>query len=96
MDTGGASAGSLVRSGLQDASATRRRHPAMPAWSAPTEQATLVVTALPNPAEMPTVLEYLSGMVLVMDFDSADAIKGMFESDEYAALIDAGTAGSRR
>ena len=28
-----------------------------------------------------------SGMVLVMDFDSADAITGMFESDEYSALI---------
>ena len=28
-----------------------------------------------------------SGMVLVMDFDSADAIKSMFESDEYAALV---------
>lgn len=28
-----------------------------------------------------------SGMVLVMDFDSAQAIKGMFESDEYAALV---------
>ena len=28
-----------------------------------------------------------SGMVLVMDFDSADAIRGMFESEEYAALV---------
>ena len=28
-----------------------------------------------------------SGMVLVMDFDSADAISGMFESDDYAALV---------
>jgi uncharacterized protein (DUF1330 family) len=27
-----------------------------------------------------------SGMVLVMDFDSADAITKMFESDDYAAL----------
>ena len=27
------------------------------------------------------------GMVLVMDFDSADAISGMFESEDYAALI---------
>ena len=27
------------------------------------------------------------GMVLVMDFDSAEAISAMFESDEYAALI---------
>jgi uncharacterized protein (DUF1330 family) len=26
-------------------------------------------------------------MVLVMDFDSADAISGMFESKEYAALV---------
>jgi uncharacterized protein (DUF1330 family) len=28
-----------------------------------------------------------SGMVLVMDFDSADAISGMFESEDYAALV---------
>ncbi len=28
-----------------------------------------------------------SGMVLVMDFDSAKAIVALFESDEYAALI---------
>ena len=28
-----------------------------------------------------------SGMVLVMDFDSAAAVTTMFESDEYAALI---------
>ena len=28
-----------------------------------------------------------SGMVLVMDFDSADAITGMFESAGYAALV---------
>ena len=28
-----------------------------------------------------------SGMVLVMDFDSAEAVTAMFESDEYAALI---------
>ena len=76
---------------------------------------TLVVTAVPNPNEMPSVQEYLhgvlpllmgaggkpvkrlkvdhvingnpSGMVLVMDFDSADAISGMFESDDYAALV---------
>jgi uncharacterized protein (DUF1330 family) len=27
------------------------------------------------------------GMVLVMDFDSADAITSMFESDDYAALV---------
>ena len=30
-----------------------------------------------------------SGMVLVMDFDSADAISGLFESDGYAALLPA-------
>ncbi len=28
-------------------------------------------------------------MVLVMDFDSADAISSMFESDEYQALVQA-------
>ena len=28
-----------------------------------------------------------SGMVLVVDFDSADAITTLFESDEYTALI---------
>jgi uncharacterized protein (DUF1330 family) len=28
-----------------------------------------------------------SGMALVMDFDSAEAVTKMFESDEYAALI---------
>ena len=28
-----------------------------------------------------------SGMVLVMDFDSADAITSLFESDDYAALV---------
>ena len=28
-----------------------------------------------------------SGMVLVMDFDSGEAITAFFESDEYAALI---------
>ncbi len=76
---------------------------------------TLVVTAAPNPDEMSSVQEYLtgvmplligaggkpvkrlkvddvvhgepSGMVLVMDFDSADAITDMFKSDGYAALI---------
>jgi uncharacterized protein (DUF1330 family) len=26
-------------------------------------------------------------MVLVMDFDSADAVSAMFESDEYRALV---------
>lgn len=76
---------------------------------------TLVVTAIPNPNEMPMVQQYLqgvmplltsaggklvkrlkvdqvvhgspSGMVLVMDFDSEDAIKSMFESEDYAALV---------
>ena len=28
-----------------------------------------------------------SGMVLVMDFDSAKAINAIFESDDYAALV---------
>lgn len=28
-----------------------------------------------------------SGMVLVMDFDSADAINDLFDSDDYVALI---------
>ena len=28
-----------------------------------------------------------SGMVMVMDFESADAITGMFESEDYAALV---------
>ena len=28
-----------------------------------------------------------AGMVLVMDFDSADAVETMFESDEYRALV---------
>ena len=28
-----------------------------------------------------------AGMTLVMDFDSADAVTEMFESDQYAALI---------
>ena len=28
-----------------------------------------------------------SGMVLVMEFDSEEAVTAMFESDEYAALI---------
>lgn len=28
-----------------------------------------------------------NGMVLVMDFDSADAIAGMFESKDYATLV---------
>ena len=28
-----------------------------------------------------------AGMVLVMDFESADAVAGMFESDDYKALV---------
>jgi len=79
------------------------------------EKATLVVTAVPNPEEMPSVQQYLqgvlplftgaggrlvkrlkvdrnihgnpAGMVLVMDFDSADAITAMFESEDYASLV---------
>jgi uncharacterized protein (DUF1330 family) len=79
------------------------------------DRSTLIVTAIPNPAETASVQAYLkgvlplltgaggrpvkrlkvdevirgepSGMVLVMDFDSADAITAMFESDDYAALI---------
>jgi uncharacterized protein (DUF1330 family) len=78
-------------------------------------KATLVVTAVPNPAEMDSMEEYRkaagsllmgaggkmvkrlkvgkvingnpSAMAMVMDFDSAEAIITMFESDEYAALI---------
>jgi uncharacterized protein (DUF1330 family) len=81
------------------------------------KKTTLVVTAVPDPNEMASVQQYLtgvlpllkgaggqpvkrlkvdevihgspSGMVLVMDFDSADAITGMFESEEYAGLIPA-------
>jgi uncharacterized protein (DUF1330 family) len=81
------------------------------------QSTTLVVTALPNPAEMPSVQAYLqgvlplllgaggtvvkrlkvsevlngrpAGMVLVMDFDSAEAAAGLFESDDYKALIPA-------
>jgi uncharacterized protein (DUF1330 family) len=79
------------------------------------ERTTLVVTAVPNPSEMPSVQEYLHGvlplllgaggtpvkrlkvdevingspigMVLVMDFDSADAVTGMFASADYADLV---------
>ena len=79
------------------------------------EKATQVVTAVPNPDEMASVQEYLSGvmplltgaggtlvrrlktnkvvngrpagMVLVMDFKSADAVAATFESDEYRALV---------
>ena len=79
------------------------------------QKTTLVVTAVPNPNELPSVQEYLhgvlpllmgaggkpvkrlkvadvingkpSGMVLVMDFDSGEAISGMFESEDYAALV---------
>lgn len=79
------------------------------------EKATLVVTATPDPNEMPSVQAYLqgvmpllkgaggmlvkrqkigqvingrpSGMVLVMDFDSSDAVTELFESEAYADLI---------
>ena len=79
------------------------------------EKTTLVVTATPNPAEMPAVQEYLKGvmpllmgaggtpvkrlkvantihgeprgMVLVMDFDSEEAVNEMFDSDAYASLV---------
>ena len=36
-----------------------------------------------------------SGMVLVMDFDSEDAVTTLFESDDYAALIPARDKGFR-
>lgn len=80
-----------------------------------TKKATLVVTAMPNPNEMPSMQEYLQGamplalgaggtlvkrvkvdqvikgtpskVVVVMDFDSADAITEMFASEAYAALL---------
>ena len=80
------------------------------------EQATLVVTAVPNPEGMASVQEYLkgilplligaggkpvkrlkttavlngrpSGMTLVMDFESAEAINRMFDSDDYKALVE--------
>lgn len=80
-----------------------------------TEKATLVVTATPNPNEIPSVEAYLkgmmpllmgaggilvkrqkvgkvingrpSGMVLVMDFDSAEAVAGLFASKAYGDLI---------
>jgi len=79
------------------------------------EKTTLVVTALPNPAEMPSVQAYLqgvmpllmgaggslvkrlkvsgvlsgspSGMVLVMDFDSEDAVRQLVSSPDYQALV---------
>lgn len=78
-------------------------------------KATLVVTATPNPNEMPSVQAYLtgvmplllgaggqlvkrqkvkqvlngspSGMVLVMDFNDADAVTELFASDAYAELM---------
>ena len=34
-----------------------------------------------------TINGHASSMVLVMDFDSAEAISGMFESEDYAALV---------
>ena len=79
------------------------------------ENATLVVTATPNPDEMPSVQAYLhgvmpllmgaggklvkrqkvgkvingnpSGMVLVMDFDSDDAVTELFASEAYRGLL---------
>ncbi len=79
------------------------------------DQTTLVVTAIPNPAGAEAMHAYLqavmpllmgaggtlvkrmkvsgvitgvpSGMVMVMDFASAEAVTGVFASDEYAALI---------
>ncbi len=81
------------------------------------DKATLVVTATPNPDEMPSVQAYLngvlpllkaaggtlvkrqkveqvikgrpSGMVLVMDFASAEAVSELFASDAYADLVPA-------
>ncbi|MDH3295885.1 MAG: DUF1330 domain-containing protein [Acidimicrobiia bacterium] len=81
------------------------------------EQATLVVTAIPNTNDVASMQEYLqnvmplltgaggslvkrlkvdqvvqgtpAGMVMVMDFDSADAVTALFDSDDYAALIPA-------
>ena len=81
------------------------------------DKTTLVVTAVPNPDQLPSVQAYLhgvlpllmgaggtlvrrlktsqvlngraSGMVLVMDFESADAVTDMFASDAYQALIPA-------
>jgi len=79
------------------------------------DQTTLVVTAIPNPAGMDAMQSYLqavmpllmgaggklvkrmkvsgviagtpAGMVMVMDFASAEAVSGVFASEEYAALI---------
>jgi len=79
------------------------------------EKATLVVTATPNPTEMPSVQAYLkgvmpllmgaggalvkrqkvgqvingqpSGMVLVVDFASTEAVTELFASDAYADLV---------
>ena len=78
-------------------------------------EATLVVTATPNPNEMESVQSYLkgvfplllsaggrlvkrlkvnevihgnrSGMTLVMDFESVEAINTLFSSEEYASLV---------
>jgi uncharacterized protein (DUF1330 family) len=36
-----------------------------------------------------------SGMVLVMDFDSAESVTTMFESEDYAALVPARDRGFR-
>ncbi|MDJ1016522.1 MAG: DUF1330 domain-containing protein [Paracoccaceae bacterium] len=79
------------------------------------EATTLVVTAVPNPAEMGAVQAYLQGvmplfkgaggkpvkrlkvdevlngrpsaMVLVMDFESSDAVAELFASEDYKALV---------
>ena len=78
-------------------------------------EATLIVTATPNPNEMESVQSYLkgvfplllsaggqlvkrlkvnkvihgnpNGMTLVMDFESAEAITTLFNSEEYASLV---------
>ena len=80
-------------------------------------EATLVVTGVPNPADMESMQAYLqgvmpllqgaggklvkrlkvgetlngakTGMVLVMDFDSAKAVSELFASDDYQALLPA-------
>ena len=79
------------------------------------DKTTLVVTAVPNPNEMPSVQAYLqgvmplltgaggevvrrlkvasvvsgrpAGMVLVMDFPSADVASALFDSEAYRALV---------
>ncbi len=82
------------------------------------DKTTLVVTAMPNPAEAASMQAYLKGvlpmlmgvggqlikrqkvrtslsgpptfgMVLVMDFPSAETVEALFASADYAALIPA-------